>query len=82
MNHPTTKEKMSSFTIEQLNLSQYEDDSVCSYNVGKYLKSAAIEMEVSRILCDSGVDVEITNHVCDTIVDHFATAMYLEANDR
>lgn len=71
---------MSCFTIEQLNRSQ--DDTGCSYNVGKYLHSAAIEAEVADVLRLNNVSEELTNLVCDIIVDHFATAYYLEENDK
>lgn len=71
---------MSFFTIEQLNRSQ--NDTGCSYNVGKYLHSAAIETEVADVLRMNNVDEEVTNLVCDIIVDHFATAHYLEENDK
>jgi len=71
---------MSFFSIEQLNRSK--NDVGCSYNVGKYLKSAALEMEVADVLRMNNVDEEVTNLVCDIIVDHFATAHYLEENDK
>ena len=69
---------MSFFAIEQLNRSK--NDVGCSYNVGKYLKSAALEMEVAEVMRMNNVDQEVTNLVCDIIVDHFATAHYLEDN--
>ena len=71
---------MSCFAIEQLNRSQ--NDIGCSYSVGDYLHSAAIETEVADVLRMNGVDQEVTNLVCDTIDDHFATAHYLEENDK
>jgi hypothetical protein len=70
---------MSIFTVEQLN--RHKEDFGCSYNVGKYLHSAVIEVDVADILRMNDVSDEIINLVCDTIVDHFATAMYLEEND-
>ena len=70
---------MSIFTIEQLN--RHKDDNGCSYNVGKYLHSTAIEAEVADVLRLNDVSEEVVNLVCDTIVDHFATAMYLEENE-
>ena len=70
---------MSNFTVEQLN--RHKDDNGCSYNVGKYLHSAAIEAEVADVLRLNDVSEEVVNLVCDTIVDHFATAMYLEENE-
>ena len=70
---------LSPFTIEQLN--SHKDDNACSYNVGKYLHSAAIEAEVADVLRLNNVSEEVINLVCDTIIDHFATAVYLEQNE-
>lgn len=71
---------MSCFAIEQLNRSQ--NDIGCSYSVGDYLHSAAIEMEVADVMRMNNVDEETVCLVCDIIVDHFATAHYLEENDK
>ena len=71
---------MSCFAIEQLNRSK--NDIGCSYSVGDYLHSAAIETEVADVLRMNSVDEEIVCLVCDIIVDHFATAHYLEENDK
>lgn len=53
-----------------------------SYTVGKYLHSSAIEAEVADVLRMNNVSEEVINLVCDTIIDHFATAMHLEKNDK
>ena len=70
---------LSPFTVEQLN--RHKDDNSCSYNVGKYLHSASIEAEVADVLRLNNVSEEVINLVCDTIIDHFATAVYLEQNE-
>ena len=70
---------MSNFTIEQLNPSKGELG--CSWNVGKYLRSASIEADIAEILRENKIDEGIINLVCDTVVDHFATAEYLEHAD-
>ena len=48
----------------------------------KSLTSAAIESEVADVLRMNEVSEEVINLVCDIIVDHFATAIYLEQNDK
>ena len=65
--------------IEQLNPDLGEMG--CSWNVGKYLRSAAIEADIAEILRDNQIDEKIVNLICDTVVDHFATAEYLEHAD-
>jgi hypothetical protein len=70
---------MSNFTIEQLNPSKGELG--CSWNVGKHLRSASIEADIAEILRENQIDEELINLVCDTVVDHFATARYIETSD-
>ena len=70
---------LSHFTVEQLN--RHRDDIGCSYNIGKYLHSAAIEAEVADVLRMNDVSEEVINLTCDIIIDHFATALYLEHNE-
>jgi len=53
-----------------------------SYTVGKHLHSSAIEAEVADVLRMNDTSEEVINLVCDIIVDHFATAMHLEKNDK
>ena len=74
-----SKLMLSPFTVEQLN--SHKDDNACSYNVGKYLHSAAIEAEVADVLRMNDVSEEVINLTCDIIIDHFATAVYLEQNE-
>ena len=69
----------STITIEQLNPDLGEMG--CSWNVGKYLRSAAIEADIAEILRENQIDEKIVNLICDTVVDHFATAEYLEHAD-
>ena len=71
---------MQPFTIEQLN--KQKDENGASFNFGKHLQSAAIEAEVSDVLRMNEVSEEVINLVCDIIVDHFATAIRLEQNDK
>ena len=65
---------MSNFTIEQLN----KDNLASSINVGNYLRSASIEMELADLLRSYSVDDHVIEHCCNVVVDHFATAMFLE----
>ena len=67
------------FTVEQLNT--YKDINGASFNFGEHLQSAAIEAEVADVLRMNEVSEEVINLVCDIIVDHFATAVYLEQNE-
>ena len=71
---------MTPFTVEQLN--RYKDINGASFNFGKHLQSSAIEAEVADVLRMNEVSEEVINLVCDIIVDHFATAMHLEKNDK
>ena len=70
---------MTSFTIERLNPDLGEMG--CSWNVGKYLRSASIEADIAEILRENEINEELINLICDTVVDHFATAEYLEGVD-
>ena len=71
---------MQPFTIEQLN--KQKDENGASFNFGEHLQSGAIEAEVSDVLRMNEVSEEVINLVCDIIVDHFATAIRLEQNDK
>ncbi len=65
---------MSNFTIEQLN----KDNLASSINVGNYLRSANIETELADTLRSYNIDNHVIEHCCNVVVDHFATAMFLE----
>jgi hypothetical protein len=65
---------MSNFKVEQLN----NETLAASYNVGKYLRSASIETELADALRSYNIDNYVIEHCCNVVVEHFATAMFLE----
>jgi len=65
---------MTNFTIEQLDSKNFSS----SFNVGNYLRSASIESELADLLRSENVSEDVITQCCEVVVDHFATAMFLE----